>query len=79
MAVSYNKLWKLMIDRKLNKTQLHEVARVSTNVIAKLSKYETVSMDSLLRICYALNCDLSDIVEVEREQLIKSSSEVSNA
>jgi DNA (cytosine-5)-methyltransferase 1 len=68
MAVSYNKLWKLMIDRKLNKTQLHEVAGVSTNVIAKLSKDEIVSMDSLLRICYTLNCDFSDIVEVEREQ-----------
>jgi DNA-binding Xre family transcriptional regulator len=68
MAVSYNKLWKLMIDRKLNKTQLHAVAGVSTNVIAKLSKDETVSMDSLMRICQALHCDLGDIATFEPEQ-----------
>jgi DNA-binding Xre family transcriptional regulator len=69
MAVSYNKLWKLMIDLKLNKTRLHEVAGVSTNVTAKLSKDETVSMDSLLRICKALKCDVGDIVTVDNEEI----------
>jgi DNA-binding Xre family transcriptional regulator len=69
VAVSYNKLWKLMIDLKLNKTRLREVAGVSTNAIAKLSKDETVSMDSLLRICKALKCDVGDIVTVDNEEI----------
>ena len=63
MTVSYNKLWKLMIDRNMNKTQLRKEAGLSTNVIAKLSKNDSVSMDTLLRICKVLNCDLGDIVE----------------
>lgn len=67
MLVSYNKLWKLMIDLNLNKTQLCKVAGVSTNVVAKLSKNCFISMESLLRICRALECDVGDIVEVIEE------------
>jgi len=67
LTISYNKLWKMMIDHKMNKTQLRKEAGLSTNVIAKLSKNESVSMDSLLRICKALHCDVGDIVEVTDE------------
>ena len=62
--VSYNKLWKRMIDCDLNKTQLREKAGVSTNVIAKMGKGENVSMDVLIKICKALKCDFSDVVEL---------------
>ena len=67
MAISYDKLWKLLIDKKMNRTDLKEASGISFNVLAKLGKSETVSMDSLLKICAALNCDISDICEVERE------------
>jgi len=67
MAISYNKLWKLMIDLNMNKTKLREVAGLSTNIIARLSKNESVSMDTLLRICTALRCNVGDIVDVIEE------------
>ena len=64
MAISYNKLWKLLIDKGIKKTELKTLARVSTNVIAKLGKNDPVSMETLAKICNALNCDISDIVEM---------------
>ena len=64
MSISYNKLWKLMIDLNMNKTKLREVAGLSTNIIARLSKNESVSMDTLLRICKALHCNVGDIMDV---------------
>ena len=64
MTISYNKLWKMMIDHNMNKTQLRQEAGLSTNVLAKLSKNESVSMDTLLRICKVLHCDMGDIIEV---------------
>ena len=67
MTISYNKLWKLLIDLNMNKTQLRKAAGLSTNVIARLSKNDSVSMDTLLRICRALRCDVGDIVEVIEE------------
>lgn len=66
MAISYDKLWKLLIDKKMNRTDLKEAAGISFNVLAKMSKDETVSMDSLLKICKTLNCDISDIMEVSQ-------------
>jgi DNA (cytosine-5)-methyltransferase 1 len=56
-----------MIDRNMNKTQLRKEAELSTNVVAKLSKNGYVSMDTLLRICKALHCDVGDIVEVTND------------
>ena len=64
MAISYNKLWKLLIDKGIKKTQLKTLAGVSTNVIAKLGKNDPVSMETLAKICVALNCDIADIVEM---------------
>ena len=63
MAFSYNKLWKLIIDKDMNKTQLRDAAGITSATLARLSKNETVSMDALARICDCLGCDISDIVE----------------
>lgn len=63
MNVSYNKLWKLMIDQNINKTQLKNKARLSTNVIAKLGKNEFVSIETLCKLCKVLNCNIGDIVD----------------
>ena len=65
MSVSYKKLWKLLIDKGLNKTQLREQAGISTSAFARLGKNQTVSMETLEKICKALSCDVSDIVEFE--------------
>ena len=64
MAISYNKLWKLLIDKGIKKTELKTLAGVSTNVIAKLGRNEPVSMETLAKICTALKCDIADIVEM---------------
>ena len=66
MSVSYNKLWKLLIDHNMNKSDLGKAAKISPNTIAKLGKNESVSLDILVRICEVLDCDIGDIVEVSR-------------
>ena len=66
--LSYNKLWKLMVDKNLNKTQLHEKARISTNAVAKMSRNETVSLETLAKVCYALDCGIEDIIEIIIEE-----------
>lgn len=63
MAISYKKLWKLLIDRDMYKRDLRIAAGLSTNVIAKMGRNEDVSTEALRKICHALNCDLTDIVE----------------
>ena len=67
MSISYNKLWKLLIDKKMTKTQLREQADIATSTLAKLSKDEQVSMDVLLKICSTLDCDIADILEIKKE------------
>lgn len=69
MTISYNKLWKLLIDRKMNKKDLRIKAGVSTAVIAKMGKGENLTTDILLKVCKALNCDICDIMEIEKEKL----------
>lgn len=63
MKLSYNKLWKLLIDRGMNKTQLAEKTHMSQSTMAKLVKGENVNTDVLVRICFVLDCDIADIVE----------------
>jgi len=65
-TISYNKLWKLLIDRRMNKKDLRLAAGVSTAVIAKLGKGHNVTTGVLLKICNVLNCDISDIMEIDR-------------
>ena len=67
MAVSYNRLWKLLIDKSITKTEMRKKAGISTSVLAKMGKNETVSMDTLARIAAAMECGLDDIVEVNTE------------
>lgn len=61
--VSYNKLWKLLIDKELNKKELIKLSGVSSSSIAKMSKGQNVTTDVLCKICEALNCDFKDIME----------------
>lgn len=65
MEISYNKLWKLLIDKDMNKTDLRSLAHLSSGTIAKLGKNENVTTDVLVRICSTLECDLSDIMELQ--------------
>ena len=64
MAVCYNKLWKLLIDRGLNKTQLCKEANITTNAMARLGRNEDVRVDVLVKICIVLNCTVDDILEI---------------
>lgn len=65
MAMNYNKLWKLLIDRNLMKKDLREMAGLSTNVMAKMGKGGDVSTEVLRKICKALDCKVEDIVDFE--------------
>ncbi len=62
MAVCYNNLWKLLIDRNMNKTELKEAAGISFNVMARMGKNEPISFDSIEKICAVLDCDIGDII-----------------
>lgn len=64
MAVSYNKLWKLLIDRNMKKKDLSEAAGISNSLIAKMGKNENVTVEVLVKICTALNCSIEDIMEL---------------
>ena len=64
MAVSYNKLWKLLIDKNMKKKELGKAAGISNSLIAKLGKNENVTVDVLVRICSALDCQIDDIMEL---------------
>lgn len=63
MAVSYDKLWKMLIDKKLNRTELKEISGISFNVLARMGKEEPISMESMDKICTALDCNIGDIME----------------
>lgn len=63
MRISYNKLWKLLIDKNMKKSDLKEMAGISSASIAKLGKGENITTDVLIRICESMNCRLEDILE----------------
>ena len=64
MAFSYNRLWKLLIDKGITKTEMRKAAGISTSILAKMGKNESVSMDTLAKIAAVMECGLDDIVEV---------------
>ncbi|WP_261806790.1 helix-turn-helix domain-containing protein [Lapidilactobacillus luobeiensis] len=70
MGITYKKLWKILIDKEMNKTQLRNRAGVSSNVIAKLGKNEPVALESLVRISEALDVDISEIISLEKTKKI---------
>ena len=76
-TISYNKLWKLLIDKRMNKKDLRLAAGVSTAVMAKLGKGNNVTTDVLLKICNVLDCDISDIMEIEREKIYNVAVDIS--
>lgn len=71
MAISYVKLWKLLLDKGMKKTDLIKVADISTTTLAKLSKNQSVSMEVMGRLCQALSCDIGDVMEIIPDNKLK--------
>ena len=70
MRMSYNKLWKLLIDRGMTRSEMRKLAGISSSSLAKLGKGENVTTSVLLRICEALNCGLNDIADVISDEAV---------
>lgn len=70
MTVSYNKLWKLLIDKKMKRIGLMEAAGIGTSTLSKLGKDQYVSMEVLVKICQVLNCNIGDIVDVVKAEML---------
>ena len=68
MILDYNKLWKLMIDKNINKTELCKQAKISTNAMAKMGRNESVPLETLVKICDVLKCNLNDVVEIKSNE-----------
>jgi len=68
LAISYSKLWKLLIDKKMKKKDLQRVSGISSSSVAKLGRNENVNTDILQKICSSLHCDISDIMEMESDE-----------
>ena len=64
MEISYNKLWKILIDKNMSKTELIKASGISTNAMAKLGKNEEVRIGVLVKICKVLECTIDDIIEI---------------
>ena len=63
MTFNYNKLWKMLIDKGLSKSELIKASKISTNAMARMGKSEDVSLDTLVKICAVLDCKIDDIIE----------------
>lgn len=75
MKMSYNKLWKLLIDKKMKKSDLRKNAKINSSTLEKLTNNENVTTDVLVRICNELECDVSDIMEFVSDKLTEEKSE----
>ena len=71
MDVSYNKLFKMLIDKEMKKTEFAKEVGISANTLAKLSRNETVAMDVIIRICRALGCSVDDIMDILPETRVR--------
>lgn len=71
MKVSYNKLWKLLVDKKMSKATLTKAVDIASNTMTKMRKYEEVSMNVFFKIATYLNCDISDICEFVKNEETK--------
>ena len=71
MAISYNKLWKLLVDKKMSKADLRRAAGIAPNTMTKLRRDEEVSMAVLIKICHALDANIGDIMDLipKREEM----------
>ena len=68
MEYSYNKLWKLMIDKNINRTTLRNQAGITSNAMAKMGKNQPVNMEVLAKVCHVLGCGIEDVVEIIDEK-----------
>jgi putative transcriptional regulator len=76
MAVSYNKLWKMLIDKGMKRTELRDAVDMSTNTLAKLGKNNYISLEILDRICTYLECDIGDVMEFVPNKLSNGNGDV---
>ncbi|CYV51369.1 helix-turn-helix domain-containing protein [Streptococcus suis] len=67
MALSYKPLWHLLVEKKMNKEDLKRAANITSNIVSRMSKDTYVNLDSLEKICLALDCTLNDIVEIVKD------------
>jgi DNA-binding Xre family transcriptional regulator len=74
MAISYNRLWKLMIDKNMKKREMQEACGFSSSVITKLNNNKSVTVATLSRICSLLNCKVEDIMEITQDDKEKTSN-----
>ena len=72
MHFSYDKLWELLIEKKINKQKLKEISKVSSASMAKLGKGQNITTDVLLRICMALDCQIGDIMEIVPDENVQT-------
>lgn len=79
MAVSYNKLWKMLIDKGMKRTELRDAVDMSTNTLAKLGKNDYISLEIQERICTYLECDIGDVMEFVPNKLSNSNGDVDKA
>ena len=68
MVISYNKLWKVLVDKKMSKADLRRAADVAPGTMTSLRRDKKVSMDVMIRICEALDCDIGDVMSIHREE-----------
>ena len=68
MIISYDNLWKMLIDKKMNKTELAKRIKISSSTMAKMTRGEPVAMAVIVKICDSLNCDVGDILSIRREE-----------
>jgi len=68
MTISYNKLWKVLVDKKMSKADLRRATEMASNTMTSLRRDKKVSLDILLRICEVLDCDIGDIMSVHKEE-----------
>ncbi len=71
VSICYDKLWQLLLDKEMNKTDLKETAGISFNVLARMGKNEPISFESIEKICLTLNCDIGDIITIERPKVVE--------
>ena len=71
VSICYDKLWQLLLDKEMNKTDLKETAGISFNVLARMGKNEPISFESIEKICLTLNCDIGDIIAIERPKVVE--------
>ncbi len=69
MSISYNRLWKLLVDKSMSKADLRKTASISPNTMTKMRRNEFVSLEILCKVCDALNCDFGDIIEYIKPNL----------